>query len=373
MNADGRKQGTLASFEVHDVRVSDKTVWRFLVLEDDMGRRGYGEFTFDGAPEDVSARMAQFAQGLIGKAADRKTLSGKEGQISKGLTAATIFSAAEQALVDIEARSAGLPLWRHLGAVEEIAEIPLYANINRRTVGRTQEAFAQSARDALADGFTRFKIAPFDGVLPGSGYELEIREGLERVGAVRDVIGASDLMIDCHWRFTTERIVGLMDDFARLGVCWLECPIVEAEEHIADIVEIRRVANSHGMRLAGLETAAGWEGFRPFVEAGAYDVIMPDIKHCGGYQAFLEIAGRAADLGVAVSAHNPTGPIAHLASLHAMAACGSAEPLEIQFDESLLFWELTVPPPPAMNGASSLPEGAGLGVELADISRFEGV
>ena len=63
----------------------------------------------------------------------------------------------------------------------------------------------------------------------------------------------------------------------------------------------------------------GLEGFRPFLEAGIYDVIMPDVKYAGGLRELLRIGEFAAGLGVACSPHNPSGPIAHAHSLHLSA------------------------------------------------------
>jgi galactonate dehydratase len=91
------------------------------------------------------------------------------------------------------------------------------------------------------------------------------------------------------------------------------------------------------MRLCGLETSIGVHGYEPFLSAGAYDLVMPDIKHAGGYRAILEIAKRAQHYGVATSLHNPSGPIAHAASLQLSAVLPGTERLEIQFDESPLF------------------------------------
>ncbi len=42
---------------------------------------------------------------------------------------------------------------------------------------------------------------------------------------------------------------------------------------------LRARANAAGMRLAGCETEVRREGFRPFLKAGAYDVMMPDVKY----------------------------------------------------------------------------------------------
>ncbi|WP_306261883.1 enolase C-terminal domain-like protein [Pararhizobium sp. IMCC21322] len=85
------------------------------------------------------------------------------------------------------------------------AKIPVYANINRRTLDRTPEGFANSASDAIRAGFNAIKIAPFDS-LDSEKSKIEtikfIDEGVARVDAIRRAIGSdARLMVDCHWRF----------------------------------------------------------------------------------------------------------------------------------------------------------------------------
>lgn len=119
------------------------------------------------------------------------------------------------------------------------------------------------------------------------------------------------------------------------------------------------------MRLAGLEQGVRFESFRPFCEAGAYDVMMPDVKYFGGLQQMLACAEQFATYGVQFSPHNPTGPICHAASLQVAAAAPSFDMLELQFDESPLFDQLVNGGfGPVVDGHCQLPEGSGLGVAL---------
>ena len=91
------------------------------------------------------------------------------------------------------------------------------------------------------------------------------------------------------------------------------------------------------MRQAGLEQSIGWEVIRPYCEAGGYDVVMPDVKYIGGVHELRRVASACADLGVAVSPHNPSGPISHAFSLQVSATLAAFDRLEMQFDESPLF------------------------------------
>ena len=59
------------------------------------------------------------------------------------------------------------------------------------------------------------------------------------------------------------------------------------------------------------------------------DVIMPDVKHVGGFGPLATISREAEKRGVQVSPHNPAGPIASAASLQAASLCGAITSIEI--------------------------------------------
>ena len=170
-------------------------------------------------------------------------------------------------------------------------------------------------------------------------------------------------MVDCHWRLDTATAKALIPHLRELGVSWFECPIEETAAQMSNLVTLRQAANGAGMQLAGCETMTRWEMFAPFVEGGAYDVIMPDIKYLGGYHELQRIVERCSSLGVQVSLHNPSGPIAHAASVHATAAFSLEGRLEFQFAESDLF-ETSVGGefPAVRSGLCPVPATSGIGI-----------
>ena len=133
------------------------------------------------------------------------------------------------------------------------------------------------------------------------------------------------------------------------------------------LVRLRKSANARGIRTAGLELGIHFEHFRPYCEAGAYDVMMPDVKYIGGLQQMMDTAEQLARHGVQFSPHNPSGPICHAASLQVAGAVGSFDMLERQFDESHLFEQLVGNDfGPVVEGYCQLPSQAGIGACLLD-------
>jgi galactonate dehydratase len=287
----------------------------------------------------------------------------------QGLPAAAATSAFDQALIDLAARRAGTTVAETLG-VKRAGDVVLYANINRRTLDRSPQGFAASARDARALGFGAYKIAPFDGVSPANASTAYgrglIAAGLARAAAVREAIGPeARLLIDCHWRLTPQAAIEVLDEASGLRLHWLECALPETAENLAAMRRIRDRANRDGVLTAGCETMSGVEGFAPFLVSGVYDAIMPDVKYAGGMREILRIAERAAAAGVACSLHNPSGPVCHAHSIQASAAIGGTAMLEHQFDESPLFARLVARTPERFV-AARVPwrGGPGIGIDL---------
>lgn len=338
-------------------RITPKTQWIFLAATDSSGVTGLGEATLNGREDDVLA------------AAERR-LGGGETGAPPDLPAAAFVSALDQALHDLRARRSGMPLWRSFAAAAR-EPIPVYANINRRTLDRTPEGFAESARVAKAAGHNAFKLAPFDRVTAATIRSGEARAGLahgfECAAAVREIVGTdARLMVDCHWRFDTPLAEEAIDRAVELGLHWVECPIPETAENLPLLGRLRMRANAKGVLLAGCEEAIGAAGFAPYLDAGAYDVLMPDVKYIGGFDEWFRLADHAARTGTQLSPHNPSGPICHAMSLQISAVLPGFDRLEMQFDESPLFDGLLRSPFAAIkNGHAALPSGKGCGVEFS--------
>ena len=360
----------IATIEPLVVNVSAKTNWFFVLLTLESGATGIGEASLNGWERPMLAYLDDLRAHLIGVGAEDaypllRTFPTSPG----GLVANAVRSAIAQALLDAQARTQEVPVHALLGTNHR-ARVRMYANINRATVDRSPESCARSAMQAVSQGFTAVKIAPFDDVRRESLHELRTQRaldvGIERVFAIRDAVGRSvDVMVDCHWRFDEATALRVLDRLAGARLFWFECPVPEGPLWHGALARIRAVARERGVLLAGAETQTGMEGFRPFIEGQLFDVIMPDVKYAGGTRATLDIANFAHRGGVLTSPHNPTGPVCTYASLH-VAACAPELPLlELQVGESDLTSDLVHGASPAMHdGAFATPQTPGLGIDI---------
>src|SRR5690606_12846379 len=112
--------------------------------------------------------------------------------------------AIEQALWDLLGQQLGVPVHALFGGCLR-DRLRLYANINRHVRQRTPAGFAEAARQAVDEGFSAIKLAPFDELnAPDhirTGPQAAWRAGVERVKAVRAAIGDTvELAVDCHGR-----------------------------------------------------------------------------------------------------------------------------------------------------------------------------
>lgn len=339
----------VASVAALSAPVTPRTTWVFARVRADTGVEGWGEGTLEGRAAEVCAALSSLGKALQ----EQKTAS--LGPIPNDLVTAAAYSALEQALWDLRARASGRTIASLLGGARR-ERIVLYANINRGTTDRSPAGFAARAAEAVQLGFGAIKIAPFDGVLPGQARKELLEEGYARIAAAAAAIGGkAELQVDCHWRFDDAGAALALAECARLGVKWFECPLPETPEHYAAIKRLRSKANTAGMRLAGAELFIGAEGFRPILEQGLYDVVMPDAKYAGGLAECVRIAELARRHGSAVSLHNPSGPVCHAHSLHLSAVLESEERLEYQHGETPRFYDIAPGLEAPCNGSAALP------------------
>ena len=117
------------------------------------------------------------------------------------------------------------------------------------------------------------------------------------------------------------------------------------------------------VRIAAGERLYTRWGVREWLETGAVDVLQVDITHCGGIAELLRIAAFAETYNVVVAPHNPYGPVALAANLHACAAMPNFLILE-HWRYYSLFNEVQHFGPEVEDGCVHLSDRPGLGVEL---------
>ena len=363
----------ITSFELIPVRATSRTVWLFVRLRTDAGLTGLGEasdaFGFaNTTAANVTAMRTQLATLFAfverGSPFDVERFRQRGWKIaSSGLIGATAFSAIEQAMWDLAGKAVDVPTHALFGGkVRET--LPVYANINRATNPRTPAGFADAARRAVRDGFRSIKAAPWDGFpaagSPAAEIETATESGIAAAAAMRDAVGSGvAIMLDCHSFFDVERAVRVAQRLEPYNLAWYEEPV--APERVDETLAIKRRIKQ---KMAGGEVLFGMNGFAPLIERRAVDVIMPDVKHCGGLLELTRITAAAAARDVLVSPHNPSGPVSTAASVQAAAGAPNVNLLELQYGEVPWRSEVLSPPEQFVGGEIRVSDRPGLGVEL---------
>ncbi len=367
----------VTDLKIHVVKVNQRGNWIFIELMTNRGITGLGEASH-GAPgtaeglQRMQKELSAFFEMMKGEPSFSIEQYRQRGwkNAQTGLAASTAFSAIEQAMWDINGKALGVPVYQMLGGkVRE--KIKCYANINRATKEkdaqgrRTASAFQKSAELALQQGFKAIKMAPFDEMKPLPSTPTQIKSDIDHaihcLEAVRKTIGNDiDLLVDVHSHLDETLGIEVAQRVEPLNLFWLEEP-VDPEKFVH---ETKAITDSTTKTTAGGEYIFGREGFAPLIDAEALDILMPDVKFCGGILELKYIAAMAETAGVQIAPHNPSGPIATAASVHAIAGIPNLSILEMAYGEVPWRENLVSPAEEFTDGYTPITDQPGLGYQL---------
>ena len=353
-----------------EVVASEATTWTFVEVYDADGHCAVSEITCGGNTAEAVRLTAELAGRLKGREIEGE--SAVEGMLGLAvadmqgsMALATAVSGLRTAVSELRARARGVTLTEELGGTPQ-ESILLYANINRHllTRDRSPASFGRAAELAVSRGFTILKCAPFDGVGPPATTEniLDMAgPGIERVAAVRAAVGDDvTVLVDCHSRFERHTAALVAEQLAKSNIGWFEEPVEPTE----DAEGLAAIAREVSMITAGGESGYGREFFRSVVEMLALNVVMPDVKYCGGLAEARASGLAAMEAGGDVSLHSPSGPVSLIGGGHATAAMPGAIHLEHAVYEADWRAELVLPHERVEDGRLWMPDGVGLGAAL---------
>jgi galactonate dehydratase len=304
----------------------------WLVFEISDGRlSGYGEASHSNDDERCKQQASRlFAEHYASFVPSLASLARKESEIAAlapELVTATAFSGLNQALYDLLAKREGVPVWRLFRDAAPFEGLPLYTTINRALVSRSAEEYATVVGEVRAQGFETFKCAPFEAVDGKGDAVAQSAAGLAQLARLRQEFPELGVRVDLHERFAPRPadFWALLPELERLALDWIEEPFPLGPAYD----ELRRRTR---LRVAAGELFWGDARFAEITAHRWADVIMPDVKHVGGFGPLLA-AMKMSRGEIEVSPHNPSGPISTAASLHAAAVHPDVvRSLEYSFD-----------------------------------------
>lgn len=348
------------------VWTSHERSWLFVEVHTDDGLVGLGEASQSRNDAGVIEEIKRLVPQYVGK--DPLDLIEQRQRLLEwpyvGRTLFAAVSGIEQALWDLCGKHLGVPVYQLLGGRVRSA-VRAYANIGYAAAARDTESLATAARGAVADGFDAVKFYPFgmrpvDGML-ASEERRWIAEGIENVRVVRETVGNDvDVMVDLMHQFSdVKQLREIAERLDPYDLFWIEDPFTH--DHPAQLAELRA---SIRCRLAGGAPLLSLQDWLPLLQAGALDVLMPDVKWLGGINQVRKVAAVSEAFGVQVSPHNASGPVASAASLHLSLSIASF--IILEYPWGVPTWRSALcRNTETLTGGCFLPPGApGLGVEL---------
>ena len=346
------------------IHVNHRGDWVFLRVHTDKGITGLGEASHSLNDSLLIAAVDVMKPRIIGRSPfDIQAIWRQFARMHGGRVTATALSGIEQALWDIVGQALGVPIHTLFGGAVR-KKIRLYANINRHVVDRSPAGFAAAAHQSVMEGFTAVKLAPFDELRSPdhirTGPNAAWKKGVERVEAVRSAVGDEiDLMIDCHGRMDPSEAIIVGRVLEGCNLMWYEEPVTHKMPD-----QLAHITRNISIPTASVESIFSMENMRPFLLERVVDVLMPDVKHCGGLQEAINIANAARLMRLLVAPHNPSGPVATVASAHVTSVMSNFLILEYAWGEVDWRSNLIEPAEPIHDGYLAVSDEPGLGYRL---------
>ncbi len=274
------------------------------------------------------------------------------------------ISGIDIALWDILGKATGQPVGRLLGGRYRERVRP-YASL----LMEEPEPLTEHLLAVKEQGFRAFKV----GWGPFGRVSATLDEAI--VKAARDAAGPDSLLMvdaggsDAFWGQGYKWALRTAQMLAAYDVAWFEEPL--KPDALADFVALRREAL---IPIAGGEVLTRRQAFQPWLQAGAFDIVQPDVTKVGGISEERRIGWLAQENGVRFIPHGWNTAVGLAADLHLASAFPDADLVEYiagspYVDEiTVNRWRLDD------DGMLPIPAAPGLGIDLdpAAVAKYSG-
>lgn len=333
-----------------------------VIIETDQGIRGIGEACAYGNPLQIADWVQWYAASLIGSDLDdlsrlpRPTGTALEHAVGSAHDFAV--AGIDTALWDARAKVAGLPLAKVLNP-SAADTVTVYASGGVRYDWRNNpQSLVSDVAHYVDQGYraVKFRLGTnwaWDGVTP--------ERFLDLFDLVRHEVGDDvQLAVDGNSRLTREEAQVVAFGLQDRGALWFEEPLDKADlEGYAELNAATEIA------ISGGESFTTVEQFRPWIEAGAFDIVQPDAGVCGVSEV-LRIGELAARSGIELIPHSWHNGLMAMANAHAVAALPNASMVEECMVQGPLKWGVLKGGSTVHGGQITIGSAPGLGVDVVD-------
>jgi L-alanine-DL-glutamate epimerase-like enolase superfamily enzyme len=264
------------------------------------------------------------------------------------------ISGIDIALWDLLGQATGQPVGRLLGGRYRDRVRP-YASV----LMEEPQHLSERLRAIKAQGFRAFKI----GWGPFGRRNNALDEAIVR--AAREVIGSDSMLMvdaggsDAFWPQGYKWALRASEMLADYDVAWFEEPLVP--DALQDYVRLREHSK---VPIAGGEALTRRQSFQPWLEAGAFDVVQPDVTKVGGISEERRIAWMAREHGVRFIPHGWNTAVGLAADLQLASAFPDTDLVEYLNGSPFIDELVTDPWRLEADGMLPIPDAPGLGLKL---------
>ena len=274
--------------------------------------------------------------------------------LGRGGSVTHAISGVDIALWDILGKVTGQPVGRLLGGRYRERVMP-YASV----LIEEPEPLAEHLIELREQGFRAVKIGwgPF-GRRNAAFDESVVRAAREAVGDETFLMvdaGESDAFWNGNykWALRTAHMLAAHD------VTWFEEPL--RPDVLEDYVALRHAVP---VPVAGGEVLTRRQAFQPFIEAGAFDVVQPDVTKAGGLSEGRRVGWMAEENGVRMIPHGWNTAVGLAADLQLASAFAGTDLIEYKtgspYIDEISTGDLTLD----AEGMLAIPDTPGLGLDL---------
>ena len=353
--------------KITDVKLRFAKHYLFVQVYTDAGIVGLGEAGNWGYLQATADAILKFKDYLIGKDPfniEDFNQNFLRSVYFRGSVIMSAISAIDIALWDIKGKALGVPLYELLGGKTR-DKVRVYASVMKVT--EDKEELARQYKELKDMGFTAAKIfcngptSSPDG--KGEFYASRIEREVEKVRICREAVGPDfDFVLEVHRGMTLPEAIAFGKAVEPYRPMVLEDPVPPD-----NVDTMAQVAAKVNVPIATGERAIDLREFAVLMKRNACQYVRPDVCAVGGITTSKKICALAEANDVLVIPHNPLGPVSTAACLQ---ICASIPNLGIQELPSFCLNgqedAMVKNPLKFENGCMLIPEGPGIGIELAD-------
>lgn len=259
--------------------------------------------------------------------------------VGRGGLVSFAISAVDIALWDIRCKLMDQPLWKVVGGHSN--KVNCYAG--GIDLNFSQEKLLSNIQGYLDRGFNAVKIKVG---------KKDYREDVERVAAVRDLIGNDiKFMVDANYSLSVEQAIRFAQKIEKYDIGWFEEPTIAD-----DYKGYARIAERINIPIAMGENLHTIYEFTYAIEQAKLSFLQPDASNIGGVTGWLKVASLAHANNLQVCSHGM-----HELHVSLMASQPNAGYLEVH---SFPIDRYTNHPFKLENGLAVAPDVPGTGVEF---------